>query len=136
MKYEKSPVFEERKTLSMQTINNDSNDGLWQQGVHLSSDALKDFDDWNIISDSSTKVRIKQFTIYADYYICAFEIVYIDKNGKETKSIHAIDPSYLSRSNIVKKSLDIDEDDYIEYINCAYSSQKTFIRLIRIATRK
>lgn len=34
-----------------------------------------------------------------------------------------------------KSVLEIDDDDFIEYIGWAYSSQKTFIRSIRIATK-
>jgi len=50
--------------------------------------------------------------------------------------VHAFDDSYLKRTSEIKKcELELDEDDYIEYIRCAYSSQKTFIRSIRLATK-
>lgn len=136
-KYEKSRVPEERKTLSNfeRTLNKTPETN--QQGVPFPVNGIKDFDDWDIISDSSREVRIKKVTIFADYYIWAFQIVYEDNLGHETTSTHALDNSYLKQDKTIKKcELEIDDDDYINYISCAYSSQKTFIRSIRIATYK
>lgn len=108
-----------------------------QQGVPFPFTGIKDFDDWDLISDTTSGTRIKKVTIFADYYICAFEIVYVDKHGKETHSVHSLDESYLKQPHNMKRcELEVDEDDYIEYISCAYSSQRTFIRSIRIATHK
>lgn len=93
-------------------------DGLWsshlsQQGIPSAGD-IKDFDDWSIISSSKKGVRVKKVTIYADYYLCAFEIEYQDKSGNVTTSTHAVDDSYLTQCNKIKKcELEIDEDDYI-----------------------
>jgi hypothetical protein len=64
------------------------------------------------------------------------EIIYVNKYGEETVSGHSVDNTYIHECNKIKKcELEIEEDDYIEYISCAYSSQKTFIRSIRIATK-
>jgi hypothetical protein len=127
-------VIEERKVID-KINDSDMRSTTYQQSSNLGTH-FKDFDDWNIISDSSSKIRIRKIIIYADYYLCAMEIVYVDQYGKETKSGHWIDNSYISQWNKIKKcELEIDEDDYIEYISCAYSSQKTFIRSIRIATK-
>ena len=121
----RNPIYEDRKIENKGKLIHDHSD---QQGVPSSS--LKEVDDWKIIENTLSKIRVKQITIFASYYICALEVVYIDGSGKETTSIHCADSSYKSK-NLVKKTLDIEPDDYIEYINCAYSSQKTFIRLIR-----
>lgn len=41
---------------------------------------------------------------------------------------------WVNKGTIKKAELEIDENDYIEFISCAYSSQKTFIRSITIST--
>jgi len=59
---------------SIMSHEDDSN----QQGIPDAIQSSKVFDDWDIISDPGLNTRIKNITIYADYYICAFEITYID----------------------------------------------------------
>jgi hypothetical protein len=133
-KYQKSKVLEERKTMSQLNESRNLEEGS-QQGVPFPTQGIRDIDDWELISDVSKGMRIKKLTLYADYYIWAIEITYIDLQDKEFNSVHALDDSYLSKKDFIKKAeLEIDENDYIEFISCAYSSQKTFIRSITIST--
>lgn len=115
--YGKKNSLEEKKRKS--NLNDSASKGeTSQQGVPFPIDGVRDFDDWSIISESSSKIRIKQVTIYADYYLCAFEIVYVDLDGNEKKSVHALDDAYRKQPGSIKKcQLDIDEDDYIDYIS-------------------
>ena len=133
-KYQKSKVIEERKTMSQLNESRNLEEGS-QQGVPFPNQGIRDIDDWELISDVAKGMRIKKLTVYADYYVWAIEVTYADYQDKEYHSIHALDDSYLIRKDSIKKAeLEIDENDYIEFISCAYSSQMTFIRSITVST--
>ncbi|CAI2373492.1 unnamed protein product [Moneuplotes crassus] len=132
-RYEKSQVLQERSKI------NDSEDsksnGDSQQDINpINANLYKDFDDWRIISNDAEQTRIKKIVVYSDYYVCGMDVTYVNQDGKETTSKHAFDKSCLRSESCKKSEIDIEEDDYIVYISCSYSSQKKFIRSFKIGT--
>jgi len=92
-------------------------------------------DDFRIIEDSSTEVRIKQITAYASHYIIAIEVVYIQANGVETTSVHSSNEKYLnSRPDLEKRTIELEMDEYINYLSYTISSQTGLIRTLQIET--
>ena len=92
-------------------------------------------DDFGIIEDSRTDIKVKSITVYASHYIMAIEVVYIESDLSETVSVHAANSKYKNeRPDIDKCTLNLAEDEYIDYINYSYSSQKKFIRSIQVGT--
>lgn len=145
--------FSTRKPKPVKKVNREENKGvshydtettefhdnhLSQQGVPLNQTmANNEFDDWEIISTPNQHFRITHITVYADYFICAMEITFEDFSGHCIKQIHSTDESYKEREDEIHKAeLEIDPDDYIEFVSCAYSSQKPAIRNIKIGTHK
>jgi len=100
-KYEKSHIISERKSFSRICESEELKISNSQQGEYPEA-TFKDFDDWDIISNSSIGSRISKITIYADYYLWAIEVTYEDKNGKITTSIHTQDDSYLQEWDKLK----------------------------------
>ena len=76
------------------------------------------YDDWRHISDPKSEAKIKSLTIYANYYICGIEIVYILADLREITSAHNIEPTLIDlRQENEKVTLELDDDEYIHYIS-------------------
>ena len=93
------------------------------------------YDDWRHISDPKSEAKIKSLTIYANYYICGIEIVYILADLREITSAHNIEPTLIDlRQENEKVTLELDDDEYIHYISYWASSQKKYIRSLQVGT--
>lgn len=96
---------------------------------------IHETDDWGIIEDPNTEIKIKAITVYASHYIMAIEITYIEADLKETKVVHAPNNKYLrERPDIEKATLVLESDEFIDFISYTFSSQKRYIRSIQIGT--
>lgn len=92
-------------------------------------------DDFGIIEDSNTEVAIKQVTVFASHYIIALQVVYVEGDLGETKVVHSSNEKYLnSRPDLEKRTLDLERDEYINYISYSISSQTGLIRTLQIET--
>ena len=92
--------------------------------MHKSSNIIHDddrhkiIDDWDIISDFKTDIKIKQVTVYASYYICGLDVVYQEADLREIRATHSgQDLSLLERSDVEKVTLELELDEYINYIS-------------------
>lgn len=96
---------------------------------------IHETDDWGIIEDPNTEIKIKAITVYASHYIMAIEVTYIEADLRETKVVHASNNKYLrERPDIEKSTLVLESDEFIDFISYTFSSQKRYIRSIQIGT--
>jgi hypothetical protein len=104
----------------------------WLDANHSNQKVI---DDFSIIEDPRTDIKIKEITVYASHYIMAIEITYVEGDLTETKSEHASNLKYLNeRPDIEKWTLTLEADEHIHYISYAFSSQNKFIRSLQIGT--
>lgn len=96
---------------------------------------ITDIDDYQIIADSNTEIKIKSITVYSSHYIMAIEVTYIEADLKETTVVHAANDRYKhDKHGIEKCTLNLANDEFIDFISYTYSSQKRYIRSIQIGT--
>ena len=60
-------------------------------------------DDYLIIEDPRTDIKIKEITVYASHYIMAMDITYVEGDLSETKSMHASNLKYLNERPDIEK---------------------------------
>lgn len=137
--YNEDSEEESTSAFQKQSVKNESDKLLVASTSLKTSDmALHKYkitDDYSIIEDPRTDIKIKEITVYASHYIMAIEITYIECDLTETKTIHASNMKYLNeRPDIEKCTLKLDHDEYIDFISYGFSSQKKFIRSLQIGT--
>ena len=113
-----------------------SNEYFYWQNKNYWNQSTRWFDDWNTTSWAEEDFHISKITVYADYYICAIEVTYKNDDGLELMKIHSVNNLYKKEKDIHKSTLEIDKNDYLDFIYCEYSSHKSFIRSITLKTQK
>lgn len=109
--------------------------GLSKSKMDLDNENTKSFDDWNLISDHKSEIKIKSLTVFASYYIIAISVVYVEADLTEKTSMHScIDVKYLDRPDYEKCTLSLESDEYINYLSYLFSSQNGYIRSLQIGT--
>lgn len=96
---------------------------------------VRQIDDWNIISDSKSDIKIKAITVYACHYILALEVLYQEPDLTEYRVVHSGSKKYLNdRGEVEKRTLELENDEFIDFIGYSMSSQKKYIRSMKIGT--
>ena len=97
---------------------------------------IKEIDDWDIIEDRNTSIKIKSITVYFDYYIYALEITYIKRDHSKVTSIHWANKEYLQKKDLERQTLNLANDEFINSFKYTFTTNTNFIRSIRIGTTK
>lgn len=96
---------------------------------------IKQVDDWDIICEPKTGVKIKSITVYACHYITAINVTYEEDDLNVYNAIHTGDNKYLSDTpELEKVTLNLANDEYVDFISYVVCKKKKYIRSIKIGT--